>query len=134
MSIDTKKLQALLQWYKQSIGENLVTALIVNREGLVIDALSKNAEESVDEERRLFYVAMTRSKDMLYVYFPLRYYRRGWGMSNQHAYAKLTRFITKPVRALFEERTGQAAPESAFPRYTHSGRDVRDQLKKLWRS
>jgi small GTP-binding protein len=50
MSIDTKKLQALLQWYKQSIGENLVTALIVNREGLVIDALSKNAEESVDEE------------------------------------------------------------------------------------
>ena len=50
MSIDTKKLQALLQWYKQSIGENLVTALIVNREGLVIDALSKNAEKSVDEE------------------------------------------------------------------------------------
>ena len=88
---------------------------------------------SMDEKENAI-VAMTRSKDMLYVYFPLRYYRRGWGMSNQHSYAKLTRFITKPVRALFEERTGQATSESAFPRYIHSGRDVRDQLKKLWRS
>jgi small GTP-binding protein len=50
MSIDTKKLQALLQWYKQSIGENLVATLVVNREGLVIDALTSSKEHSVDEE------------------------------------------------------------------------------------
>lgn len=50
MSIDTKKLKALLQWYKQSIGENLVATLIVNREGLVIDALTSSTEDSVDEE------------------------------------------------------------------------------------
>ena len=50
MSIDTKKLQALLQWYKQSVGENLVATLVVNREGLVIDALTDSEEESVDEE------------------------------------------------------------------------------------
>ncbi len=50
MSIDTKKLQALLQWYKQSIGENLVATLVVNREGLVIDALTDTEEKSVDEE------------------------------------------------------------------------------------
>ncbi len=50
MSIDTKKLQALLQWYKQSVGENLVATLVVNREGLVIDALTGSEEESVDEE------------------------------------------------------------------------------------
>jgi small GTP-binding protein len=50
MSIDTKKLKALLQWYKQSIGENLVATLVVNREGLVIDALTSSTEESVDEE------------------------------------------------------------------------------------
>jgi small GTP-binding protein len=50
MSIDTKKLQALLQWYKQSVGENLVATLVVNREGLVIDALTGYEEESVDEE------------------------------------------------------------------------------------
>ncbi|MEJ2293582.1 MAG: GTP-binding protein [Candidatus Lokiarchaeota archaeon] len=50
MSIDTKKLKALLQWYKQSIGENLVATLVVNREGLVIDALTSTTEDSVDEE------------------------------------------------------------------------------------
>jgi small GTP-binding protein len=50
MSIDTKKLKALLQWYKQSIGENLVATLVVNREGLVIDALTSSTEDSVDEE------------------------------------------------------------------------------------
>jgi Ras-related protein Rab-1A len=50
MSIDTKKLQALLQWYKQSIGDNLVATLVVNREGLVIDALTDSKEEGVDEE------------------------------------------------------------------------------------
>jgi small GTP-binding protein len=50
MSIDTKKLQALLQWYKQSVGENLVATLVVNREGLVIDALTGSEEQSVDEE------------------------------------------------------------------------------------
>lgn len=50
MSIDTKKLEALLQWYEQSIGENLVAALVVNREGLVIDALTSSTGEGVDEE------------------------------------------------------------------------------------
>jgi small GTP-binding protein len=50
LSIDTKKLQALLQWYKQSIGDNLVAALVVNREGLVIDALASTLEKTVDEE------------------------------------------------------------------------------------
>lgn len=37
-------------------------------------ALGDSAGE--DEERRLLYVAMTRAKDNLYVYFPLRYYHR----------------------------------------------------------
>ncbi|MFX1358231.1 MAG: GTP-binding protein [Promethearchaeota archaeon] len=50
MSIDTKKLKALLQWYKQNIGENLIAALIVNRDGLIIDSLTNSSEKLVDEE------------------------------------------------------------------------------------
>ncbi|MFX0031193.1 MAG: GTP-binding protein [Candidatus Hodarchaeota archaeon] len=50
MSVDTKKLKALLQWYSQSIGDDLVAALVVNRQGLVIDALSKSSEKTLDEE------------------------------------------------------------------------------------
>lgn len=50
MSVDTKKLEALLQWYGHSIGENLVAAIVVNRDGLIIDSLVGNAEKSLDEE------------------------------------------------------------------------------------
>jgi len=50
MSVDTKKLQALLQWYSQSIGENLIAVIIVNREGLLIDRFFGSSEQSLDEE------------------------------------------------------------------------------------
>ena len=50
MSVDTKKLGALLQWYKQSLGDNLVAALVVNRDGLIIDSLVGSSEKSLDEE------------------------------------------------------------------------------------
>lgn len=49
MSVDRKKLEALLEWYKQNIGKNLMAALIVNREGLVMSAL-KGAEAGVEED------------------------------------------------------------------------------------
>ncbi|MFX1590237.1 MAG: Rab family GTPase [Promethearchaeota archaeon] len=50
MSVDRKKLEALLSWYKQEIGENLITALIVNREGLVMSALKGSSETEVEED------------------------------------------------------------------------------------
>ena len=50
MSVDTKKLGALLQWYKQSLGDNLVAALVVNRDGLIMDSLAGSEEKSLDEE------------------------------------------------------------------------------------
>lgn len=50
MSVDTKKLQALLQWYSKSIGENLIAVIIVNREGLIIDRFFGSSEKSLDEE------------------------------------------------------------------------------------
>lgn len=50
MSIDTKKLKALLEWYSQNVGDYLVAVLVVNREGLVIDALAKSSKNTLDEE------------------------------------------------------------------------------------
>ncbi|UCD02087.1 MAG: GTP-binding protein [Promethearchaeota archaeon] len=50
MSVDRKKLEALLDWYKQEIGENLIAALIVNREGLVMTALKGISESNVEED------------------------------------------------------------------------------------
>lgn len=50
MSVDRKKLAALLNWYKQEIGEELIAALIVNRDGLVMDSVTNRGEASLDEE------------------------------------------------------------------------------------
>jgi small GTP-binding protein len=50
MPVDRKKLEALLQWYKQEIGENLIATLIVNREGLVMSALKGDHESDVQED------------------------------------------------------------------------------------
>ncbi|MFX1571336.1 MAG: GTP-binding protein [Promethearchaeota archaeon] len=50
MAVDRKKLDALLQWYRQEIGKNLIAALIVNREGLVMAALKGSSEVEVEED------------------------------------------------------------------------------------
>jgi len=39
-----------LQWYKQSLGDNLVAALVVNRDGLIMDSLVGSSERSLNEE------------------------------------------------------------------------------------
>ena len=62
-------------------------------------------EAGVEEERRLLYVAMTRAKDHLYVYFPLRYYHARFRRGDGHGYAQLCRYITKNVRAHFDLQT-----------------------------
>ncbi len=49
MSVDRKKLTALLKWYSQSV-ENVIAVLVLNRHGLVIDALTRSPEKSVEEE------------------------------------------------------------------------------------
>jgi small GTP-binding protein len=50
LPVDTKKLRALLEWYNQSIGDDLVAVLIVNRDGLIIDSLTRSTEKLVDED------------------------------------------------------------------------------------
>lgn len=50
MSIDRKKLNALLQWYKKEIGKDFVAVLIVNRDGLIIDSLMGDDTKKIEEE------------------------------------------------------------------------------------
>lgn len=51
MSVDRKKLTALLQWYVQEVGKDVIAVIVVNREGLILDSISgKDSEKSVDEE------------------------------------------------------------------------------------
>jgi DNA helicase II / ATP-dependent DNA helicase PcrA len=66
------------------------------------------------EEHRLFYVALTRARDNLYMYAPqrLHYHRRG--RDDRHGFGQLTRFLHPGALAACDNATA-APPASALP-------------------
>ena len=94
---------------------------------------TKNPEE-IEEERRLFYVALTRARNWLYVCYPLRYY---WpGRSDRHTFAQRTRFLPNELLDCFEQCVtdpldhdeGESGDGSAHT----TSRSVRARTKDLW--
>ncbi len=73
------------------------------------DLATGNAEE-LEEERRLLYVAVTRARDELRCYVPLRYHHTsGRGrLDDRHSYAQPSRFLSEPVVATMD-RLGDRA-------------------------
>jgi len=86
--------------------------LIWAADGKFPSARSLRDPESEEEERRLFYVAITRAKDELYICYPLVV----TDYSRQTVIQKPSRFITEVPPALFEiwsieEESLEAGPE-----------------------
>jgi DNA helicase-2/ATP-dependent DNA helicase PcrA len=71
-------------------------------DGNIPSDMSTGSEEQIEEERRLFYVALTRARDFLEVCFPLRYYQKKWATGDRHTYAQLTRFVPEMITGRFE--------------------------------
>jgi DNA helicase II / ATP-dependent DNA helicase PcrA len=104
-------------------------------DGMIPSDMALGDEEGLDEERRLFYVALTRAKRDLRVYFPLRLYHRRNGFGDGHAYAQLTRFVSGPAYELFDKETHtDAATENVGERADVGGApaSVAAFLDDLW--
>jgi len=77
--------------------------LIHAADGNIPSDMALRDREGVEEERRLFYVAMTRARQDQHVYVPLRYHHRPNG--DQHSWAQPSRFLTEDVRATMRDTT-----------------------------
>jgi DNA helicase-2/ATP-dependent DNA helicase PcrA len=87
--------------------------------------------DRIEEERRLFYVALTRAKDFLEVCFPLRYYQKKW--SDRHSYAQLTRFLPDSLLDRFERISLEPPVTASDARSTPAPRvDVRAKIASMW--
>ncbi len=115
-------------------GEWDVVHVLHVADGMIPSDMSTGDEDEVDEERRLFYVALTRARDDLHLYFPLRYYHRPLGLDDAHSYAQLTRFLPSDIKHLFEERTAHSdVPEdSVVPGSGDAIGAVSRMLEELW--
>jgi DNA helicase-2/ATP-dependent DNA helicase PcrA len=111
-------------------GEWDVVHIIHAADGMIPSDMSTSNEEEIEEERRLFYVALTRARDNLYVYFPLRFYRRLRGLDDAHHYAQLTRFLPETIHSLFERRTAGVLPSAPAVRGSRGSVDT--LLRSLW--
>ena len=109
-------------------------------DGNIPSDMATKDEQQIEEERRLFYVALSRAKDNLYVCHPLQYYHAGRPRSSdQHTYSQLTRFLTKHARAAFDWRLpDQEDAISTEPQQPHQppqfipAVNARQQSKSLW--
>jgi DNA helicase-2/ATP-dependent DNA helicase PcrA len=116
-------------------GEWRVVHLIHAADGMFPSDMATADRESIEEERRLFYVALTRARENLYLYAPLRYHHGGpFGRGDAHSYGQRTRFLPPDVDGLLQHRpvrtvradTALPAPAVTLPSA------VDDVLRGLW--
>ncbi|MGA2500226.1 MAG: ATP-dependent helicase [Tepidisphaeraceae bacterium] len=100
-------------------------------DGNIPSDMATGSDEEIEEERRLFYVALTRAKDFLDVCFPLKYYHKKWATGDRHTYAQLTRFLPDSVVDRFE-RVSLETPGTADPISKTTAGDVRKKIAAMW--
>jgi DNA helicase II / ATP-dependent DNA helicase PcrA len=77
-----------------------VVHLIHASDGNLPSDMALSNREGLDEERRLFYVGLTRARRELHIYVPIRYFHRPRGIDDASGLGKTSRFLTSEVQAL----------------------------------
>ncbi|HRY10456.1 MAG TPA: 3'-5' exonuclease, partial [Candidatus Nanopelagicales bacterium] len=72
-------------------------------DGNIPSDMALTDRNGLEEERRLFYVGVTRARHDLHVYVPLRYHHRPNG--DQHSWGQPSRFLSASVKATMDEVT-----------------------------
>ncbi len=93
-------------------GEWRAVHVIRASDGSFPSDMATGSSRQIEEERRLFYVALTRAKEHLHIYAPLRFHiggsvRRG----DRHSYGQRTRFLPSTLDALLQHRPVRSRPD-----------------------
>ena len=96
-----------------------VVHLIHAADGAFPSDMATKDDDGIDEERRLFYVALTRARRLLHIYVPLRYHHghpSGW--TDRHSYAQRSRFLPPSMDRLLDHRPvrGRGRPSDSSRR------------------
>jgi DNA helicase-2/ATP-dependent DNA helicase PcrA len=100
-------------------------------DGAVPSDMALGTAVGLAEELRLFYVAVTRARDQLYLYAPLRIHHHRAGRDDRHSYAQLTRFLDAAALACCEV-TEAEPPRPLIPRVPALAARVDAALDDLW--
>jgi len=104
-------------------------------DGCIPSDLGTGMSHEIEEERRLLYVAMTRTKDDLHLLVPHRFFTHGQSSTgDRHVYASRTRFSPQAFWDQFEARAWPiAGPDGPRPASSGIKVDVAARMRNMWR-
>jgi DNA helicase II / ATP-dependent DNA helicase PcrA len=100
-------------------------------DGAVPSDMALSTEAGLAEEQRLFYVAVTRARDQLFLYAPLRVHHHRTARDDRHNYALLSRFLDAGALAHCEV-VDAVPPRPLIPRLAPLAQTIDLALDSLW--
>jgi ATP-dependent DNA helicase UvrD/PcrA len=107
--------------------------VIAASDGLFPSDMALSSPEGLEEERRLFYVALTRARRRLTIHVPVRYYHQPDSRLDNHGYGKPSRFLTDRAEALCETQYHGSNPDTGLVVASTTAATVTVDLTDLWR-
>jgi DNA helicase II / ATP-dependent DNA helicase PcrA len=100
-------------------------------DGAVPSDMALASAAGLAEERRLFYVAVTRAREQLFLYAPMRLHHHRLASDDRHGYGQLSRFLDGQALAACECVQAEP-PRPLLPRTGHLAARIDADLDALW--